>query len=168
MPCISLYFAKQLRYLTMIRKIAIALIIVFFSIQFIRPPRNTGDANGPADLIHTVHTPDSIVHLLKTSCYDCHSNHTEYPWYVNINPVGLWLRSHINDGKRAINFSDLSTFSKKKLDHRMKDIAEEVEKGDMPLGSYTFIHRYAKLDSAQIKLIKEWTADARAEIGYKE
>ena len=50
----------------------------------------------------------------------------------------------------------------------MADIAEEVEKGDMPLDSYTFIHRYAKLDSGQVKLIKDWTMTARAEIGYKE
>ena len=110
----------------MIRKIFIGLVVIFILIQFIRPPRNNGVADGPADLIHTVHTPDSIAHILKTSCYDCHSNRTEYPWYVNINPVGFWLRSHINDGKRAINFSDLSGFSKKKLDHRMADIAEEV------------------------------------------
>jgi hypothetical protein len=78
------------------------------------------------------------------------------------------MRSHINDGKRAINFSDLSAFSKKKLDHRMGDIREEVEKGDMPLDSYTFIHGYAKLDSGQIKLIRDWTMNARAEIGYRE
>lgn len=152
----------------MIRKIVIGLIIIFISIQFIRPPRNSGVTDGPADLMHTVHTPDSIASILKTSCYDCHSNHTVYPWYVNINPVGLWLRSHINDGKRAINFSDLSAFTKKKLDHRMGDIAEEVEKGDMPLHSYTLIHGYAKLDNGQIKLIKDWTTNARAEIGYKE
>jgi hypothetical protein len=50
----------------------------------------------------------------------------------------------------------------------MGDIAEEVEKGDMPLSSYTFIHGYAKLDSGQIKMIKDWTEAARAEIGYKE
>jgi len=23
---------------------------------------------------------------MKTSCYDCHSNHTVYPWYANIAP----------------------------------------------------------------------------------
>ena len=144
----------------MIRKILFALVIIFISIQFIRPPRNSGIADGPTDLMHTVHTPDTIAHILKTSCYDCHSNQTVYPWYVNINPVGLWMRSHIIDGKRAINFSDLSAFSKKKLDHRMGDIKEEVEKGDMPLDSYTFIHGYAKLDSGQINLIRDWTVNA--------
>lgn len=150
----------------MIRKILIALLIIFLAMQFIRPSRNDGIAETPHDLTHYIHTPDTIMHILKTSCYDCHSNHTDYPWYVNINPVGLWLRSHINDGKRAINFSDLSNFSKKKLDHRFGDIAEQVEKGDMPLTSYTFIHGYAKLDSGQVKMIKNWTDSARKEIGF--
>jgi|SRR5450432_266089 hypothetical protein len=158
----------QLRYLRMIRKILITLLTIFIAIQFIRPARNNGSAEGPTDVTHIVRTPDTVLHILKTSCYDCHSNQTEYPWYVNINPVGLWLRSHINDGKRAINFSDLSGFNRKKLDHRFGDIAEEVEKGDMPLSSYTFIHGYAKLDSGQIKLIKGWTVSARKEIGYVE
>ena len=152
----------------MIRKILFVLFVIFLAIQFIRPVRNNGVAETATDVTHIVYTPDTILHILKTSCYDCHSNRTEYPWYVNINPVGLWLRSHINDGKMAINFSDLSGFSIKKLDHRFGDIAEEVEKGDMPLSSYTFIHRYASLDSGQIKLIKDWTITARKQIGYKE
>ena len=152
----------------MIRKILFTLLIIFIAFQFIRPPRNNGIAESTKDVTHFVHISDTVLQILKTSCYDCHSNHTSYPWYVNINPVGLWLRSHISDGKRAINFSDLSGFSKKKLDHRFVDIAEEVEKGDMPLDSYTFIHRYANLDSGQIRLIKDWTIAARKEIGYQE
>ena len=151
-----------------IRKILIFLIFVLVAIQFIRPARNLGSAESAADLTHFVHTPDSVLHILKTSCYDCHSNHTVYPWYVNINPVGLWLDNHVNEGKEAINFSDLSVFTKKKLDHRFGEIAETVEKGEMPLSSYTLIHRSAKLDRGQIQLIKNWVVDARKEIGYTE
>jgi len=150
-----------------IQKVLIVLLILLFAIQFVRPARNLGSADGPADLTHFVHTPDTVLHILKTSCYDCHSNHTEYPWYVNINPVGLWLKSHIDDGKEAINFSDLSGFTKKKLDHRFGDIGETVEKKEMPLSSYTLIHRYAILDSGQIQILKTWVDSARKEINYQ-
>jgi hypothetical protein len=150
-----------------IRKILIALLIVFLFMQFIRPARNSGLEEGPTDITHRVHIPDSVMHLLKVSCYDCHSNHTVYPWYVNIQPVGLWLRSHINDGKREINFSDISAMTDKKLDHQLKSIGEQVESGKMPLDSYTFIHGYAKLDSAEIKMIKNWSDAARQEVGYQ-
>jgi hypothetical protein len=152
----------------LIRKILVILLITFLAIQFIRPSRNSGIAESNSDITHYVHTPDSILNILKKSCYDCHSNHTDYPWYVNINPVGLWLRYHVNNGKEAINFSDLSGFNKKKLDHRMGDIAEQVEKGEMPLTTYTFIHRYAIPDSGQIRMIKSWTIAARKEIGYQQ
>lgn len=151
----------------MIRKIFIVLVFIFIGIQFIRPTRNDGVADAATDISHYVKVPDSVNKILVTSCYDCHSNHTIYPWYVNINPVGLWLKNHIEDGKRAINFSDLSGFSKKKLDHRMKDIAEQVGSSEMPLSSYTLIHRYAILDSSQVRIIKNWTEDARKEIDYR-
>ena len=107
------------------------------------------------------------MNILKQSCYDCHSNNTVYPWYTNINPVGFWMRGHINDGKRAINFSDVSVLDKRKLDHRLEDIAKQVENREMPLTSYTLIHRYAKLDSTQIQLIKRWTDTARKQLGYR-
>jgi hypothetical protein len=148
----------------MIRKILSVLLLLFLALQFIRPARNNGVPLSKADITHYVHVPDTVMHLLKSSCYDCHSNHTDYPWYVNINPIGLWMRQHINHGKKAINFSDLSGFTKKKIDHRLGDIAEQVEKGEMPLTSYTLIHTYAKLDSGQVKLIKSWTDSARKEM----
>ncbi|MDP4130966.1 MAG: heme-binding domain-containing protein [Bacteroidota bacterium] len=150
----------------MIRKILIVFLILFLALQFIRPARNTGVASSGSDITHYVHVPDTVMHILITSCYDCHSNHTEYPWYTNISPIGLWMRQHINHGKKAINFSDLSSFTKKKLDHRFGDIAEQVEKDEMPLPSYTFIHTYAKLDSGQVKLIKSWTDSARRELAF--
>ena len=151
----------------MIRKILVALFVLLVIIQFIRPARNIGAVATTTDITHYVHVPDTVMHILQVSCYDCHSNNTVYPWYTNINPVGFWLRGHINDGKRAINFSDLSTFDKRKLDHRLKDISEQVDSKEMPLSSYTLIHTYAKLDSGQITLIKNWTADARKEVDYK-
>ena len=151
----------------MIRKILVSLLIIFVIMQFIRPARNSGPADTDIDIGHFVHVSDTVMHILKVSCYDCHSNHTEYPWYTNIQPVGLWLRNHVNEGKKEINFSDMSGMNKKKMYHKLKEIADQVLSGDMPLESYTIIHRYAKLDSAQIKLIKNWTDSARKELAYQ-
>ncbi len=151
----------------LIRKILIALLIALVVIQFIRPARNLGEATTAKDITHYVHVPDTVLSILKISCYDCHSNRTAYPWYVNINPVGFWLRGHIDEGKRAINFSDLSSFTKKKLVHRLGDIAEQVDKHEMPLSSYTLIHTYAKLSDGQIQQIKSWTNAAIAEVNAR-
>lgn len=152
----------------MIKKILVVLLIALVVIQFIRPSRNQGAIATATDITHYVRVPDTVMQILKVSCYDCHSNNTVYPWYTNINPVGFWMWGHIKDGKRAINFSDLSRFDKKKLDHRLGDIAEQVEGGDMPLPSYTIIHGYAKLDSGQVAILKSWTDAARKEVGYQK
>ncbi|HTE10590.1 MAG TPA: heme-binding domain-containing protein [Chitinophagaceae bacterium] len=152
----------------MLRKILVTLLIILIAIQFIRPARNQGATATSTDITHYVHVPDTVMHILQVSCYDCHSNNTVYPWYTNINPVGFWMRSHISDGKRGINFSDLSMFDKRKLDHRLGDIAEQVEKDEMPLRSYTLIHTSAKLSSGQVQLIKAWTETARKETGYQK
>jgi hypothetical protein len=147
-----------------LRQVLIVSLIVFVAIQFIRPERNSGSPTGPHDISHYVQVPDTVQKILVASCYDCHSDHTVYPWYVNINPVGLWLKNHIDDGKRAINFSDLSGFTQKKLVHRLGDISEQVRKIEMPLSSYTLIHRYAILDSSQMKMVMDWADAAKTEV----
>jgi len=152
----------------MLRKTLVILLITLIVIQFIRPARNHGPTATSTDITHYVQVPDTVMRILQVSCYDCHSNNTVYPWYTNINPVGFWMRSHISDGKRGINFSDLSMFDKRKLDHRLGDIAEQVEKDEMPLRSYTLIHTSAKLSSGQVQLIKAWTETARKETGYQK
>ena len=144
-----------------------ALLFLFVAIQFIRPGRNSGDGASANDITHRVHTPDTVLNILKRACYDCHSNHTNYPWYTNINPIGWWMRGHINDGKRGINFSDLSSFNAKKLDHRLGDVAELTDSHDMPIESYTWIHKYAKLSNEEIALLKNWTDSARKELSLK-
>jgi hypothetical protein len=151
----------------MLKKILIGLLVLLVIIQFIRPTRNNGVAAGPNDITHYVQVPDSVMNILKVSCYDCHSNNTNYPWYTNINPVGWWMQHHVNDGKHAINFSDLSQMPYKKLVHRMGDIGEQVEEHEMPLSSYLLIHTDAKLSEAQIQLLKNWSERAKAEVQAK-
>ena len=55
---------------------------------------------------------------------------------------------------------NFSTFKKRKLKGQLKklqEIAKLIEKREMPLESYTYIHKDAILNEAQIKLIRNWT-----------
>jgi len=105
-----------------------------------------------------------MLHLLQTACYDCHSNHTKYPWYAEVNPVGLWLNSHIKDGKEELNFSEFATYTAKRKAHKLGKISETVEKHDMPLNSYLWIHTEARLTDAQRHMIIQWADSAKAQI----
>lgn len=139
------------------KKILLALAAILVVIQFIRPERNTGEPDGANSIVTKYAVPDNVHAVLKQSCYDCHSNHTEYPWYANIQPVGWWIQfSHVNDGKRHLNFSEYATYNEKRSKRKFEEIADEVKEGGMPLSSYTMMHGNAKLTEEQSKLVIDW------------
>ncbi|MGV3588548.1 MAG: heme-binding domain-containing protein [Adhaeribacter sp.] len=146
------------------KKIFLILLVVFIFIQFIRPAKNLGQAVTNQDITHSVAVPANIHHILEASCYDCHSNHTNYPWYANVNPVGWWLNHHIEEGKAEINFSDFSGYDKKKLDHKLEEIAEEVQEGHMPLPSYLYLHTDATLNPQQVSQLVSWVNQERQKL----
>lgn len=148
----------------MIKKILIGLLILLIIGQFIRPPYNNGSAQAATDITHAVQVPDTVMGILKTSCYDCHSNYTRYPWYSKITPVNWWLYNHIADGKRGLNFSAFTMYTFKKQAKRMDDIAETVDKHEMPLDSYLWIHKNAKLSDAQRQILIDWTKTAKQQV----
>ncbi len=147
-----------------LKKIALAFLLIFIGIQFIRPQKNNGTADTPNDITHFVTVPDTVVRMLKVSCYDCHSNKTNYPWYAEIAPSSWWLTNHIKEGKAELNFSEFSQYSKRRMKTKLNGIGEQVEKREMPLKSYLLIHGNAKLNEEQIQLIKVWTDSAKAEV----
>ncbi len=152
----------------MIKKILIGLLIVFVIIQFFRPAKNISTAAQPNDIAAVYAVPENVQSLLKRSCYDCHSNNTVYPWYSNIQPVAWWLNDHIKDGKRGVNFSEFGSFTKKRKLKKMKEVAEQVNKGEMPLDSYLWIHTYAKLSKDEVKLLADWAHGLAAHIDSTE
>jgi hypothetical protein len=101
--------------------------------------------------------------LLKVACYDCHSNSTIYPWYSRITPVNWWLYDHIKEGKRELNFSEFTGSYKRKM-RKLEETAEQTEKHEMPISSYLWLHKEARLNDAQRKLIADWANNARRQL----
>ena len=145
-------------------RILIIIIVVLILVQFIQPSHNNGEATAATDITHAVQVPDSVMQVLKVSCYDCHSNHTNYPWYSKITPVNWWLNNHINNGKRALNFTTFTTYTYKKKAHRMDDVAETIEKDEMPLHSYLWIHKNAILTEPQKQLLINWAHASQKQV----
>ncbi len=140
------------------KKFLIILLIILVVIQFFRPTRNEGIADGPNSMI----VPENVKTILQTSCYVCHSNHTEYPWYTNVQPVGWWMTNHVNEAKREINFSEFNTYKLKRKIKKMKEIREQLEEDEMPLSSYTLIHGNAKLSSEQRDILLKWADSTKS------
>src|SRR5680860_226504 len=136
--------------------IAIILLLTFVGIQFIPTTRNQSDIVLSTDLMETYNVPEQVEVIFKTSCYDCHSNNTIYPWYNKIQPVSWFLESHINEAKAELNFNEFGSYSERKQKSKFKSILSQVKDGEMPLASYTLIHREAKLSENEKKALEDW------------
>jgi hypothetical protein len=142
----------------MIKKTGVVILIIIVSIQFIRPSKNI---HGTADFfkndISVVYSmPDNVKNILKTSCYDCHSNNTIYPWYSNIQPFGWWLQFHVDEGKLELNFSEFASYPLKKQAKKLHEIVEEIKWDKMPMPSYLWIHKDAKLKPDDKRVLITW------------
>jgi len=107
----------------------ILALIALVVIQFIRPEKNLGGYESVAFFESETKPSQEVRGILKNNCYDCHSNHTNYPWYAEIAPASFWLADHVKDGKKHFNVSDWESYSAKKKDHKLEELFEEVEKG---------------------------------------
>lgn len=138
------------------KKIVLGILLVLVAIQFVRPARNESKQIQQGDFFRVYPAPQSVQMSVKTSCYDCHSNNTHYPWYANVQPVGWWLANHISEGKRELNLNEFSSYSHRRQLSKLKNMAGSVEDGSMPLSSYTLIHTNAKLTSEERKTLIDW------------
>lgn len=141
-----------------LKKILVVLLIALVIAQFFGPEKNAGDITSVEPFLRETNPPEDVKSILKSSCFDCHSDSTRYPWYNNITPVNYWLDSHVKDGKKHFNISE-SVWSKSELkrkDHKFEELIEMIEKKEMPLPSYTWTHSEAKLTDVQRASIVAW------------
>jgi hypothetical protein len=145
-----------------IRWVAIVLVAGLLLIQlYPKPARNISDSVSANDISFKYATSPEVRNILKTSCNDCHSNNTVYPWYADYQPVALWLNSHIQDGRRSLNFSEFARSRIARQYDKMEELEKLVSQNKMPLSSYTLIHTYAKLNSTQKDSLINWSRAIR-------
>lgn len=147
----------------MLRKIMIGLLVALVAIQFIRPGKNQSQ-DYSKDITTVYPVPEQVHTILKEACYDCHSNNTAYPWYNQIQPIAWWMQDHVNDGKKHLNFSEFAGYTPKKQAHKMEETHEMIEKGEMPLNSYTWTHAGARLTPEQTNTLITWAKDLQQQI----
>ena len=142
----------------MLRIAVIVIIVILIGIQFVpvskTNPPVTGEIKAPAD----------VMEILRTSCYDCHSNEVKWPWYSNIAP-GSWLVVYdVNEAREHINFSEWDSYSAEDRADDIEEIWEEVEEGEMPLWYYLPLHPEAKLSDSQKEIIRKWVESGGPEL----
>lgn len=136
--------------------------------QFYQPARNIAlEQDLTADFTKVYNVPKNVEVILRRSCYDCHSNNTDYPWYSNIQPVRFFMESHINEGKEELNFNEYGNYSKRRQNSKLKAISKEIKEDEMPLTSYTLIHKNAILSGRQKQEVITWIEKIRDSLSSK-
>ena len=138
------------------KKILLAIVFFFIALQFIQPARNNNGQVLPTDFTNTYAVPAGVRTLLRNACYDCHSNNTRYPWYVNTEPLAWIMTGHIKDGKEKLNFSEFGGYPARRRISKLKGIANSIKDDRMPLSSYKLMHKTSSLSQADKTLIIDW------------
>ncbi len=138
------------------RNILIGIVLLLLLIQLFRIDKTTKPVNPAIDFIALTSPNADLENILKVACYDCHSNQPRFPWYTNIAPVSWWIKHHIDEGSHHLNFSEWGTYTEKRKNHKLEECVEMIEEGEMPMDSYTWMHKEAKLTDAQKRQLVEW------------
>ncbi len=138
------------------KRITIIGLILVILIQFIPSRIDELESDPQSDFINAESIPEEMAHILKNSCYDCHSASTRLPWYSKIAPVKWFINKHINEGREELNFSLWTSYSEKKKRHKLDECYELIGENEMPLTSYLWLHSDSKLEESEKQILNEW------------
>lgn len=125
------------RFTRMAEIFGVVLVAVFASIQLI--PYGRDHSNPPVVEEPRWDRPETRA-LTVRACFDCHSNETRWPWYSHVAPVSWLLQRDVDEGRRALDFSEWN-----RTYEEASDSAETVLNGEMPPLEYLVLHPSARL-----------------------
>ncbi|PKF74186.1 heme-binding domain-containing protein [Chryseobacterium sp. PMSZPI] len=131
------------------KKVLVVILVAFIIIQFFPIDKTNPPPTPGMDFLKIKKTPDNIAKTIRISCYDCHSNETKYPWYADISPASWFVKNHINEGRKHLNFSTFAVYEPQRQLRKLEESIEMIEKKEMPLESYYLGHQDAKLTDDQ-------------------
>lgn len=110
-----------------------------------------------------VTAPDAVLRILEQSCYDCHSHETTWPWYAHVAPTKWLVRDHVEEAREELNFSAWNRYDGGERAHNWEEVAEAVGEGHMPLRTYLFVHRDARLSDVDRQVLIDWAESQAGE-----
>ncbi|MBF0237120.1 MAG: heme-binding domain-containing protein [SAR324 cluster bacterium] len=92
--------------------------------------------------------------ILVDSCFDCHSNQSNWPWYSYMPVVSALVAHDVEEGRKELNFSLWDKMTEQKRIKKMDKALEEVMGGDMPLTPYVWTHSNAEITPVKIAVLR--------------
>ena len=135
------------------------LLMVLTVSQFVRPARTNPTTDPARTLFHIRPVPAHVASALVRACRDCHSNDTRWPWYSNVAPVSWFVIDHVNHGRSHFNYSDWTRYDDEERRRLLGAACRLSREQEMPVSSYTWMHRHAHLSAAEIDALCRWTSE---------
>lgn len=132
---------------------------VALAMQLVRPDRSNPPVNPAHSLLPK--TPPDVRAILDRSCRDCHSNETRWPLYSQVAPMSWMVASHVHDGRDRFNYSEWTAYDSDEQDKFLGSMCSLPRRGRMPLPSYLWIHRAAKLSAGDVAALCDWSEKMR-------
>lgn len=132
---------------------AIALAVVVVAIQFIPVDRS----NPP--VVSSIAAPQDVESILEKACFDCHSHRTVWPWYGRVAPLSWLMARHVAEGRGDLNFDDWPMFDLELRELSLRDIEQQLVKGEMPPGYYKLTHAGARLTEGEVARLLTWSRE---------
>ena len=130
--------------------LAAALLVL---IQFVPVERTN------PEVVSAVVAPPGVHDLLERACFDCHSHLTRWPWYARVAPVSWWVAGHVKEGRADLNFSEWPVFDLEERELALRDIENQLVKGEMPPGYYEIAHPEARLAEEEVARLVAWSRE---------
>ncbi len=123
------------------RRVVIWVVVLFVLLQLVPLDRTNPPVTG------AIEAPADVRRVLETSCFDCHSNATDWPWYAWVAPASFLVVHDVEEAREHLNFSTWSAYDDSTRRRLAEDILEETREGEMPLAMYTLMHPGTKLSA---------------------
>lgn len=131
-------------------KFSIAFVVLVVVLQLVPVDRSNRES------LDELKEPENVKLILKKGCYDCHSNHTNWPKYSYIFPLSVIISFHVHEGREELNFSNWESLTPKKQVRNAAKINEAISEGEMPIFGYTFTHPEAVLTKEEKEILIKW------------
>jgi hypothetical protein len=148
--------------------VGVTLVAVFLSLQLRQPDRTNPPVDPSQAIARHLTVPDDVAGILDRACRDCHSNETRWPLYAYVAPISWEVSGHVADGRQQMNLSEWGTYDRDTAQDLLTVMCRQARSREMPLPSYTRLHRDARLADADIARLCEWTAAERRKLREAE
>jgi hypothetical protein len=127
---------------------------ILIGVQFIRPEL----PNSPAT--DQLKAPFEVKHVLRNSCYNCHSNQTKLPWFDEVAPA-YWLVTHdVKEGRKHLNFSEISRLPASQQKAVLVEAVNEIQLNAMPLPAYRLVHPGSVVTPEELAVLRHYIKPA--------